>query len=86
MDYVKEVSERVYPVGRLDYLSEGFFFLQMMEKWQNMIMHPSYNITKVYEVKVFGSVNDAILKKLRNGVVFQGHHLKPLSVSDKTIT
>ena len=80
MDYVKEVSERVYPVGRLDYLSEGLLLLTNDGEMANMIMHPSYNITKVYEVKVFGSVNDAILKKLREGVVFQGHHLKPLSV------
>ncbi len=80
MDYVKEVSERVYPVGRLDYLSEGLLLLTNDGEMANMIMHPSYNITKVYEVKVFGSVNDAILKKLRDGVVFQGHHLKPLSV------
>ena len=80
MDYVKEVSERVYPVGRLDYLSEGLLLLTNDGEMANMIMHPSYNITKVYEVKVFGAVNDAILKKLRDGVVFQGHHLKPLAV------
>ena len=80
MDYVKEVSERVYPVGRLDYLSEGLLLLTNDGEMANMIMHPSYNITKVYEVKVFGAVNDAILKKLRNGIVFQGHHLKPLTV------
>lgn len=80
MDYIREVSERVYPVGRLDYLSEGLLLLTNDGEMANMIMHPSYNITKVYEVKVFGSVNDAILKKLRDGIVFQGHHLKPLSV------
>ena len=80
MDYVKEISERIYPVGRLDYLSEGLLLLTNDGEMANMIMHPSYNITKVYEVKVFGAVNDVILKKLRNGIVFQGHKLKPLSV------
>ena len=71
MDYVKEISERIYPVGRLDYLSEGLLLLTNDGETANMIMHPSYNITKVYEVKVFGAVNDAILKKLRNGIVFR---------------
>ena len=77
MDLIKEVPERVYPVGRLDYLSEGLLLLTNDGEMANRIMHPRYNITKVYEVKVFGIMNDSILKKLRNGVSVDGVFLRP---------
>ncbi|PIK14755.1 pseudouridine synthase [Halobacteriovorax sp. JY17] len=80
MDLCKEVSERIYPVGRLDYLSEGLLLLTNDGEVANMVMHPSFNITKVYEVKVFGSVTETILKKLRNGVQLEEGFVKPLSV------
>ena len=77
MDLIKEIPERVYPVGRLDYLSEGLLLLTNDGEMANRIMHPRYNITKVYEVKVFGVMNDSILKKLRNGVSVDGVFLRP---------
>lgn len=80
MDLCMEVSERIYPVGRLDYLSEGLLILTNDGEVANMIMHPSFNITKVYEVKVFGSVTETILKKLRAGVQLEDGFAKPLSV------
>lgn len=80
MDLCMEVSERIYPVGRLDYLSEGLLVLTNDGEVANMIMHPSFNITKVYEVKVFGSVTEGILKKLRNGVQLEDGFMKPLAV------
>ncbi len=80
MELIKEVSERVYPVGRLDYLSEGLLLLTNDGELANRIMHPSNQITKVYEVKVFGLVTPKILRKLREGVTVDGDFLKPLSV------
>jgi 23S rRNA pseudouridine2605 synthase len=61
MNLVKEISERIYPIGRLDYLSEGLLLMTNDGEVANMIMHPKYNVTKVYEVKVFGSVTETIL-------------------------
>lgn len=80
MDLCQEVSERIYPVGRLDYLSEGLILLTNDGDFTQSILHPSKEITKVYEVKVFGIVNDSILKKLRGGVSVDGLFLKPDSV------
>lgn len=80
MDYLKEVPERIYPVGRLDYLSEGLLILTNDGDVANMIMHPRYEITKVYEVKVFGAITDTILKKLRDGVDIEGEFVKPIGV------
>jgi 23S rRNA pseudouridine2605 synthase len=80
MDLVKEISERIYPVGRLDYLSEGLLLMTNDGELANMIMHPKYNVTKVYEVKVFGSVTETILNKLKAGAYLEEGLVKPTSV------
>ncbi|HLE12861.1 MAG: hypothetical protein A2504_13475 [Bdellovibrionales bacterium RIFOXYD12_FULL_39_22] len=80
MDLCKEVPERVYPVGRLDYLSEGLLVLTNDGELANKIMHPSNNIIKVYEVKVFGIVGMQLLNKLKNGVQTDEGFLRPHSV------
>lgn len=80
MDYLKEISERVYPVGRLDYLSEGLLVLTNDGEVANLIMHPKFNVSKVYEVKVFGSVTEGILNKLKAGAQVENDFLKPQSV------
>lgn len=80
LDLVKEIPERIYPVGRLDYLSEGLLIMTNDGEVANQIIHPSASITKVYEVKIFGVVNDQILKKLRNGVQTEEGFLKPSGV------
>jgi len=80
MDLIKEVSERVYPVGRLDYLSEGLLILTNDGEMANTIMHPRHEVIKVYEVKIFGVLDPQMLYKLREGVTVEGELLKPLSV------
>ncbi|MFA6238913.1 MAG: pseudouridine synthase [Bacteriovorax sp.] len=80
MDMVKEISERIYPVGRLDYLSEGLLLMTNDGEFANMIMHPKFNVTKVYEVKVFGSVTETIINKLRAGAYLEEGFVKPTSV------
>ena len=80
MDFVKEISERIYPVGRLDYLSEGLLLMTNDGEFANMIMHPKYNVQKVYEVKVFGSVTETIINKLKAGAYLEEGFVKPTSV------
>lgn len=80
MDFFKELTERVYPIGRLDYLSEGLLLMTNDGEFANMVAHPSFEITKIYEVKVFGAVNQALLKKLQKGVMIDGALAKPQMV------
>lgn len=80
MDYLPMIKSRVYPVGRLDYHSEGLLILTNDGDLANMIMHPRYEVTKVYEVKVFGHVSEVLLNKLRTGIVAEDGKLKPKSV------
>jgi 23S rRNA pseudouridine2605 synthase len=80
LDLVFGVKQRIFPVGRLDYLSEGLLILTNDGDLANMIMHPKYEVEKTYEVKVFGMVNEAILSKIRKGVMTEDGLLKPTSV------
>jgi 23S rRNA pseudouridine2605 synthase len=80
MDLIFGVKQRIFPVGRLDYLSEGLLILTNDGDLANMIMHPRYEVEKVYEVKVFGHVNEALLAKIRRGVMTEDGLMKPKSV------
>lgn len=80
MDLIKGVNFRIYPVGRLDYLSEGLLILTNDGDFTHMVTHPKHEINKVYEVKVFGRVNELLLKQLKMGVRVDGELLKPKSV------
>jgi 23S rRNA pseudouridine2605 synthase len=80
MDLIYGVKQRIFPVGRLDYLSEGLLILTNDGDLANLIMHPRYEVEKVYEVKVFGHVNEAILSRIKRGVMTEDGLLKPKSV------
>jgi 23S rRNA pseudouridine2605 synthase len=80
LDYFKGISERIYPIGRLDYLSEGLMILTNDGELTHQLLHPKFNIEKVYEVKVFGLVSESILKRLREGVYHNGEKLCPKNV------
>ena len=68
MDLVSDLPERVYPVGRLDRDSEGLLLLTNDGALANALMHPSFQIPKVYRVTVRGKVGDDVLVALREGV------------------
>jgi 23S rRNA pseudouridine2605 synthase len=80
MELIYGVKQRIFPVGRLDYLSEGLLILTNDGDLANMIMHPKYEVEKVYEVKVFGHVNEGILAKIRRGVMTEDGLMKPKSI------
>ncbi|MCE5312818.1 MAG: rRNA pseudouridine synthase [Nitrospiraceae bacterium] len=67
-DYLKGVRQRVYPVGRLDYDSEGLLILTNDGELANSVMHPSGDMPKTYSVKVKGIIEDASIAKIRKGM------------------
>jgi 23S rRNA pseudouridine2605 synthase len=68
MDLVKKVKGRVYPVGRLDWASEGLILMTNDGELANALMKASSNVPKVYVVKVAGQPEETKLDKLRRGV------------------
>lgn len=65
-------SERIYPIGRLDYDTTGIILLTNDGNLANKLMHPSSNIEKKYIAKVNGLVTGYEIKKLREGVIVDG--------------
>jgi 23S rRNA pseudouridine2605 synthase len=79
MDLVK-VKDRVYPVGRLDYDSEGLLLLTNDGDLANKLMHPKYKVLKTYHVKVNKPIDEIKLHKLRTGVKVEGKLTGPAIV------
>ncbi len=71
-DYVDISSPRLFPIGRLDYDSEGLLLLTNDGDLANKITHPSFEITKTYLVKVNGEMPEHKLAQLRKGVMVDG--------------
>jgi 23S rRNA pseudouridine2605 synthase len=68
MDLVEKVKGRVYPVGRLDWASEGLLLMTNDGTLANALMKAASNVAKTYVVKVAGQPDEAKLDKLRRGV------------------
>ncbi|MBI5196719.1 MAG: rRNA pseudouridine synthase [Nitrospirae bacterium] len=67
-DFLKGVKVKVYPVGRLDYDSEGLLLLTNDGELANAVLHPKGEIPKTYLVKVEGILDDEDIRKLEKGV------------------
>lgn len=72
MQLLPETAGRVYPVGRLDYDTEGLLLFTDDGELAFRLTHPRNEIPKTYLVKIEGSVTDAQLNKLRAGVELDG--------------
>ena len=70
----------VFPVGRLDYDTEGLLILTDDGDFAQRVAHPRYGCRKVYQVKVKGRPRDAAIERLKNGVVIDGRRVAPLAV------
>jgi 23S rRNA pseudouridine2605 synthase len=68
MDLVRGVRGRVYPVGRLDYASEGLLIMTNDGELANRLMKAASHVAKTYVVKVAGTPTDEAIAKLRGGI------------------
>jgi 23S rRNA pseudouridine2605 synthase len=81
LDIVRPViRERVYPVGRLDFQSEGLLVLTNDGELAGRIAHPRHGVVREYLVKIRGDLSEAELRKLQAGTSIEGHHVKPRQV------
>lgn len=73
-DLITDIPERIYPVGRLDYDTEGLLLLTNDGELMQNITHPSKEVEKLYVVRVRGELTDQALGRLENGVTLDDGH------------
>ncbi len=76
LDLVK-IKSRVYPVGRLDYTSEGLMILTNNGEMANRLTHPKYKIKKTYKVTTTGITTDEQIEEMENGVIIDDKKTLP---------
>jgi pseudouridine synthase len=72
IDLLQGVREYVYPVGRLDYDSEGLLILTNDGDLAAKLTHPRHGVSRVYEARLLGVPDERDLERLRKGVVIDG--------------
>ena len=77
VDLLRDVPERVYPVGRLDYDSRGLLLLTNDGDFAQKIQHPRFQKPKVYKVKIQGRLSKEQLTQLSRGVKLDDGMFKP---------
>ncbi len=79
-DLLPPLSERVYPVGRLDYDTEGLLLLTNDGQLAHRLMHPGFEVEKVYLAWVQGRPEESALQRLRDGIELEDGPTSPARV------
>ena len=80
LDLLPEVREYIYPVGRLDFDSEGLLLLTNDGELAARLLHPSHEVEREYHARVRGVPDDRALDRLRRGVRIEGRRTAPAVV------
>jgi 23S rRNA pseudouridine2605 synthase len=81
IDLVKGVRERIYPVGRLDFHSEGLILLTNDGDLAFKVSHPKHGSVKTYHVKVRGVPQERLIDKLQRGITIDGKRTLPCEIA-----
>ena len=79
-DLLKGANERLFPVGRLDYNTEGLLLITNDGAWANTLAHPRHEVDKEYHVRVRGEVSTEQTDSLAAGVVLEDGPTAPARV------
>ncbi|MBU4253032.1 MAG: rRNA pseudouridine synthase [Acidobacteria bacterium] len=80
MGLIRTLKRRVFPVGRLDFDSEGLLLFTDDGELAHRLMHPRYQIQKEYRVEVTGFPEKEALDRLKTGIVLDGKKTAPAEV------
>lgn len=80
-DLTREIPERVFPVGRLDYDAEGLIILTNDGDLANQLTHPRYEVERTYDAKVKGVPSEETIEQLRAGLRLGDGMARPRSVT-----
>jgi 23S rRNA pseudouridine2605 synthase len=79
-DYLPGIRERVYPVGRLDYDTEGLLLLTNDGEFAHLLTHPKHHVPRTYQATVKGVPHGSLLEKLRMGIQLDDGLTSPAEV------
>lgn len=79
-ELIKDIPQRVYPVGRLDYDVEGLIILTNDGELANRIIHPRYELKKVYRALVKGRIDNNTFEMMKKGAQLEDGPAKPDSI------
>ncbi|WP_224288019.1 pseudouridine synthase [Liquorilactobacillus nagelii] len=80
VDYFPEVTERIYPIGRLDYDTSGILLVTNDGELANQMMHPRFKVAKTYLAKVKGIPTREQLQQLEKGIMIDGRKTAPARI------
>lgn len=80
-DFLPEEFQKVRPVGRLDFNTQGLLLLTNDGGFLNHLSHPRYHVEKEYHVKLSSHPNDRQLRRLRQGIILDGERTLPIEVN-----
>jgi pseudouridine synthase len=80
MDLLRGVGDYVYPVGRLDYDTEGLLLLTNDGELAAQLTHPRHEVPRVYEARVLGIPDSHDIERLMKGVTLEGRRTQPALV------
>ena len=80
-DLLEGMHERVFPVGRLDYDSEGLLLMTNDGEFSYRIQHPKFEVPKTYRVKIKGSVTGEEINVIKRGSKLDDGYFKPANVA-----
>jgi 23S rRNA pseudouridine2605 synthase len=81
IDLLRGVSEYVYPVGRLDYESEGLLLLTNDGDLAARLTHPRHGVARVYEARVLGVPDERDLARLSRGLIIDGRRTEAADIT-----
>ena len=81
LDLLRGVKEYVYPVGRLDYDTEGLLLLTNDGDLTARLTHPRHGVDRTYEARVAGMPDEEAVERLRRGIPLDGRRTLPAEVS-----
>lgn len=84
--FISRIKERVYPVGRLDYNSDGLMLLTNDGDLANFIISARNQVPKTYMLKIKGDLSEATQKKLEKGMFLEGERLNPFVIERVKMT
>ena len=81
LDLLPQNLGRIYPVGRLDFMSEGLLLVTNDGELAHKVAHPRYEIKKTYEVQTFEPLTQEQMHQMEQGIDCKGEQLRVLSIT-----